>query len=142
MAIGNFTHSLKITKVQKFGSKTILNSDGITFTSYSDLVCGVWATLKTTNDHEDHVDDSHYIQKHFNWQWKNSPIEKLNPENFIPYVELTEQDYVNILKANGMEGVEKSVEQLFKSTFVEEPMDTIDDPFNHGTYESPPSYGS
>lgn len=131
MTIGNFTHTWKVTKIQKFGSKTIPNSDGITFTSYSDLVCGVWATLRTTNDHEDHDDDHHYIQKHFDWQWKNSPIKILDPESYIPYAELTEQDYVDILKANGMNGVEETVEEIFKSRFVEEPMDTISDPFGY-----------
>ena len=142
MAIGNFTHTWKVTKIQKFGSKTVRDSKGNTFTSYTDFVCAVWATLKTTNDHQDHSNPEHYIEKHFNWQWKNSPIERMDPTDYKPYAELTEQDYVNILKANGMEGVEQKVEEIFESQFVEEPMDTIDDPFNHGTDESPPSYGS
>ena len=139
MAIGNFTHTWKVTKIQKFGSVTIADIGGTTYTSYTDFICGVWATLKTTNDHADHSDPKHYIEKHFNWQWKNSPIEELDPADFIPYSDLTEQDYVNILKANGMDGVDKKVEELFKSRFVEEPMDTINDPFNHGIQQSPPS---
>ena len=69
MAIGNFIHTWKITKVQKFGSKTIDNSDlSGASTSYTDLICGIWGTLRTTNDHSDHSDSSHCIERQFTWQ--------------------------------------------------------------------------
>ncbi len=133
MSIGTFTHTWKVTKIQKFGSKTIPNSTDTGSTSYTDLVCGVWATLKTTNNHEDHTDPSHYIQRNFNWQWKNSPIKSMNPAEFVTYANLTESDYVNILKHNGCAGVEEKFEQIFKSEFVNEPIDIIEDPFGHAS---------
>ena len=94
MSIGTFTHTWKVTKIQKFGSKTVEHSDlsGNT-TTYTDLVSGVWATLKTTNQHEDHADESHYVERDFNWEWKYCPIKYMDPVGFITYTNLTESDY-------------------------------------------------
>ena len=132
MALGNFIHTWKITKVQKFGSKTIDNSDlSGASTSYTDLVCGVWGVLKTTNDHSDHSDSSHYIERDFYWQWQNSPVKNMDPAGFVEYADLTESDYVNILKHNGCAGVEEKFEQIFAREFVSEPIDVIDDPFGY-----------
>ena len=132
MAIGNFIHTWKITKVQKFGSKTIYDSDlSGASTSYTDLICGVWGTLKTTNDHSDHSDSSHYIERDFNWQWNISPIANMDPAEFVEYANLTESDYVNILKHNACAGVEEQFEKIFTREFVSEPIDVIDDPFGY-----------
>ena len=131
MSLGTFTHTWKVTKIQKFGSKTLPNSTDTGATSYTNLVCGVWATLKTTNNHEDHSDPSHYIEKTFRWQWVDSPIESMDPAGFRPYEDLTESDYVNILKQNGCAGVEKKFEKYFAKEFVSEPIDVVEDPFGH-----------
>ena len=133
MSIGTYTHTWKVTKIQKFGSKTIRNSYDTGSTSYTDLVCGVWATLKTTNNHPEHSDPSHYVEKNFNWQWKNQPIPEMDPVGFVTYANLTEQDYVNILQENGCGGVEDIFERQFEKQFVSEPIDVIDDPFGHNS---------
>lgn len=133
MAIGTFTHTWKVNKIQKFGSKTVPNITDTGSTSYIDLVCGIWATLKTTNQHEDHADESHYVERDFRWLWTLSPIESMDPTGFKPYADLTESDYVNILKHNGCAGVEDKFEQIFIGEFVNEPIDVIDDPFGHNS---------
>ena len=57
----------------------------------------------------------------------------MNPDEFVTYANLTESDYVNILKHNGCAGVEEKFEQIFKSEFVSEPIDIIEDPFGHAS---------
>ena len=137
MSIGTYTHTWKVTKIQKFGSKTVPNSTDTGSTSYTDLVCGVWATLKTTNNHEDHSNPSHYVQRDYRWDWKNSPIESMDPAGFVPYGDLTESDYVNILKNNGCAGVEEKFEQIFASEFVIEPIDVVENPFGYPLDDGP-----
>ena len=132
MSIGTFTHTWKVTKIQKFGSKTVEHSDlsGNT-TTYTDLVSGVWATLKTTNQHEDHADESHYVERDFNWEWKHCPIKYMDPVGFITYTNLTESDYVSILKQNTSAGAEDKLEQMFTREFDVESFDVVIDPFGH-----------
>lgn len=131
MSIGTFTHTWKVTKIQKFGSKTIPNSTDTGSTSYTDLVCGVWATLITTNQHPEHDDPSHYVERNFVWQWKNKPVQSMDPVGFVTYANLTESDYVNILKNNGCAGVEDEFEKIFTREFVSEPIDVVDNPFGY-----------
>lgn len=132
MSIGTFTHAWKVTQIQKFGSRTVEDSDlSGNITTYTDLVCGVWGTIKTTNNHGDHADESHYIERDCNWQWRDNPLTYMDPVGFVTYANLTESDYVNILKQNGCAGVEDKLEAMFIREFEVESVDVVIDPFGH-----------